>query len=308
MTSTSFSIAYDGPALRDGRMEVRDLAPALLAVGQLFDAVNRIINGDQASIKVNVVATREGSFEVLLGVDQDIIQKAVEFLGSDEAEAAINLRELIVGGGTLAVAGIGGLIWLVRRLLGRNPDKLEKLNNDWVRITTNNETFEVPIKLLRLYKDIPVRDALQRLISEPLEREGIEKFVASDSTHKETVGKDEAPYFKRPDLQDNMLTDDTKRVAFSIVSLTFKQENKWRLHDGSNTISAVIADEEFLSRVASNEVAFSKGDILICEVRMMQFRSGNKLKTEHTIQRVIEHKRAMRQIPLNLEAHEEEEK
>ena len=300
MTRAKLSIAYDGPALHDGSMEVRALAPALLAVGQLFDAANKVINGEQASIKVSVVATQEGSFEVLLGVDQDIIQKAIGLLISPEVTAAVNLRELIIGTGVL-----GGLLWLVKRLWGRDPEHFEKLSNNMVRITIDNETFDVPVHLLQLYQDRQIRDALSKLVAEPLEHEGIEKFVASDSEHKETVDKAESAYFKRPGLQDDLLTDTVKEVAFSIVSLTFKEDNKWRLNDGRGIISALIADKEFLDRVARNAVSFAKGDILICEVRMRQFRSGNGLKTEHIVQRVIEHRQSMRQYPLFTEKSDE---
>jgi len=51
MSRASFSIAYDGPPLREGVMGVRDLAPALLAVGQLFDAANTVLNRDEAAGK-----------------------------------------------------------------------------------------------------------------------------------------------------------------------------------------------------------------------------------------------------------------
>jgi hypothetical protein len=68
MSRASFTIAYDGPALRDGAMDVRDLAPALLAVGQLFDAANTVLNQNEARVNVNVTATGDGSFEIFFEV------------------------------------------------------------------------------------------------------------------------------------------------------------------------------------------------------------------------------------------------
>lgn len=50
--STEFKIIYDGESLKNHSMEIRDLAPALLALGNLFDEVNRILNGDKAAIKL----------------------------------------------------------------------------------------------------------------------------------------------------------------------------------------------------------------------------------------------------------------
>jgi hypothetical protein len=95
MSRATFGLGYDGPALRDGTMDVRDLAPALLAVGQLFDAANRNLNGDAATVGVHVRATGEGSFEVFLEVVQTYGRQLVTIFSGDEVTAAVQLRDLI---------------------------------------------------------------------------------------------------------------------------------------------------------------------------------------------------------------------
>ena len=107
MSKARFSITYDGTALSSGAMDVQDLAPALLAVGQLFDAANFTLNGEQASIKVNVAATGSGSFEVFLEVVQPYTQQVVSLFSGEDITAALNLKELLFGGGGIVVT----LIW-----------------------------------------------------------------------------------------------------------------------------------------------------------------------------------------------------
>ena len=68
MAGATFSIAYDGPALFDGTMDVRDLAPALLSMHQLLDGACTALYGDNQKIRVSVSATGQGSFEVFLNV------------------------------------------------------------------------------------------------------------------------------------------------------------------------------------------------------------------------------------------------
>ena len=303
MSQTAFSIVYDGPVLHDGGMDVRDLAPALLSAGQLFDAANTVLNGEQVKVNVNVKATSEGSFEIFLELVQTYGQQIVGLFSGDSITAAINLKELIFFGGS--GGSIGGLIWLIKKLRGQRPDKLERIDESRVRVTIDGESFEVPIKLIQLYQDFAVRVALQKLIQEPLKREGLETFEARDGDSrnivKETVLEADSDYFASPDVPEETLIEDTRRSAFSIVSLAFKEENKWRLHDGNAPISARITDEEFLYRVDMNQIAFAKGDILICDVKMTQTRGQDGLKTEYVVERVVEHKPATQQMALNLE-------
>ena len=57
MTSADFILTYNGPALADARNEpCADLAPAMLAVGEVFEALNALYNGKAAQVAVNVRA------------------------------------------------------------------------------------------------------------------------------------------------------------------------------------------------------------------------------------------------------------
>lgn len=53
MSRADFTLTYDGPALQDHEMDARELAPAMLAVGELFDAMNILLNGEAAEVTVS---------------------------------------------------------------------------------------------------------------------------------------------------------------------------------------------------------------------------------------------------------------
>jgi len=49
--------------------------------------------------------------------------------------------------------------------------------------------------------------------------------------------------------------------------------------------------------VNANEDSFSKGDILICDVRISHWHARSGAKTNYEVVRVIEHRRAAMRIP-----------
>jgi len=66
--SISIGLEYDGPALSNHEMNVRDLAPTLLGVADLLQDLNRRINPRAPDLSVAVRSTSQGSFGIDLAV------------------------------------------------------------------------------------------------------------------------------------------------------------------------------------------------------------------------------------------------
>lgn len=299
MKQVSFSIAYDGPALADGTMDVRDLAPALLSVGELFDEANSVLNEDQVKFKTSIKATSTGSFEIVLFLSQTGWEQIVELFSGDSITATINIRDLIFS--------TGGVIWLLKKLMGRRPDKIEEMdNNSVVNIIVGDQTINISPEVRQLYENAKIHAALQKLIEEPLKRTGIDVFKSSYDNQQMTVEKSEAEYIGGHLSSEDQVIQSSRRAAFSILSITFKENNKWRLSDSHSTISAGIEDQDFLEKINRNQVSFSKGDTLICKVRTTQIINHGKIKTTHVVERVIDHITAVKQPQLDFGPEDED--
>ena len=280
-------MVFDGPALADGSMNVRDLAPAMMAVGSFFEAANRITNGERTSVSVNVRATSAGSFQVFFEVVQNL--EAVDVLRADIGDfltTANALKALLIGGGGLA----SGIFALIKWLRGRKP-QLTKINESLYTFSVDGETYEVPMELLRLYQDAAVRRNIQDMVR-PVKEPGIDRFMLRDAGQTiQEVTKSEVEAFDVPEYQD-LLLDEERRHAFSIVSLAFKENNKWRLTDGQNTFSVSMRDDAFQRRVDNNDIAFAKGDVLVCDLRTIQWQVEDGVKSEYEVIKVVTHRPA----------------
>lgn len=290
--TVKFSVVYDGSALETNSMDVRDLGPAMMSLGNLFDEANRVINGNGKIIKLHVKAYSPGSFQILFDLLQN--KEAVDLLTSQSVNAVINLKELIFGIG----GGVAGLIWLIKKLKGKRPEKVKNLEDGNVEIEFEKITIQVPLKLMRLYQDLAVRKAAEDVL-DPLKKEGIESFeVFEDKISLSKVVKEELSYFCCPIAEEEKILETEHEAAYSIVSVVFKEDNKWRLFDGINTLNVLIKDEIFLTKVENSEISFAKGDLLICNIKTKQWRTDSGLRTEHEVLEIKNHISAAKQLSL----------
>src|ERR1022692_1892815 len=176
MSISQFQLAYDGEALRAGTMDVYELAPALLSVGDLVKDANRYLNSDRATVSVNVQSDfRRGSFEIYLVIDQSLIEQAKGVLFGAAVIDAKTIFETVFGAIEKGAKVVKGLISLYKILQG------EAIVPGQVTITGNSVTIinsrigEVPADAnsASLYTIDAMRTLLERVLR-PITKPGID--------------------------------------------------------------------------------------------------------------------------------------
>ncbi len=282
MSENHFRVIYDGPAVEDGEMEIGQLAPSLLALGKLVEALDAIGSGESGRVRVMVRAdVRRGSFDI--GLSLDFIHSVKSWLLSPNGTATVALLAL------LGLNAKDGLIQTVRWLKGRQVKTKVVLEDGNVRIETpEGDILIVPAPVARAIDEPNTRYQLERF-TEPLREEGLERIRFEDGLIDEQITRQEATYFVASAGSDP--TSQARfRATYQIKRLYFERGKKWRLSSGAQTILAEIEDENFWHRVETADVAFSADDYLICEVRMDQWLgSTTGLKTEYVVEKVWQH-------------------
>lgn len=302
--TAQFQITYAGSALDNNEMDVRELAPALVAVADLLEEANNIVNGGSSKIAVSVHgAFKSGSFGIDFRVIQDIFQNVMNLFNSEGVTAANNLL------GLLGLKDVGkGLIALIKKLKGRRIKNIEKLDDNRVRIHIDTrEKIDIEGSVLELYKSARVRDALDKVINRPLNRNGIEEFRSLIAGQKEPVivRKEEKDFFELPLIDDELLGENETEAYLQVVSLSFKEDNKWRFSRGENVFFASVEDTHFLGGINRNEIRFSKDDILKVRLLTKDLLTGNGIRTEYKVLEVLEHRSAARQLRLPMKNDED---
>ncbi|MFW9595562.1 MAG: hypothetical protein ACMV1D_08695 [Macromonas sp.] len=293
-TSIHFSIKYDGPALASHQMDVRELAPALMALSSLLEEANREIYPDGDEVRVQVKGSfKGGSFGVDLIALQSIKDQIVSLLTGPEASAVSNLFG-ILGGVGLVGGAYAGLIQLIKWLNGRKPTSVTQMGDHLIVEATlfeRTESIEVSLVAGKLYKSRVVRQSLAKVLK-PLERDGIDIFAAGRDGQSETViEKDDLTAFTDAAQEADVASDNTmSRVLVQVESAVFKDGNKWRISDGAATFHAAMDDTDFTDRIDAGLERFGKGDVLVVDLRRVQLITDNGLKSEWSIVKVHEHR------------------
>ena len=292
--STEFIVSYEGDAFSEHLMNVRELGTSLIALNELFNRTNLLLNGEGLSVEISLRTTQPGSFEIVLYLAQALA--TTPFAGGMITFAA-DLMTII--------AGSNGLINLIKRLKGRKPVSVSEEDSSG-RVTLEVEDLhtptmnlghlrlEAPVESWRLLQDKKITDAVASMVR-PLNKEGIDRMAfRKEGQELESVSKDEVPYFQ--------VFEDTEVEEFTISSQELvivapylgSRAGKWRLRDSDSVKRYAMKDEQFNEDVVNGIRKFGAGDVLVCDVKVTMDNG----KSQYEILKVRNHLPMGRQIKM----------
>ena len=279
-----FNLIYSGPGLESNDIDAAKLGSSLLAVHDILNEANFIINGGHAKVKVKVKASfRTGSF----GIDFEVAQHAFErLLYSSKIANAITV-----------FTGVIGLIKLVKWLKGQKADKIHESEDGSFLVYKGDKYFKTEKKIIDLYQSYKLRKNLEATV-DISEYDGVDEvtfnYTENNEKKYETVTASEAKYFTY--TEDIEVANETEKTQIlEIISLSFKAGVKWKVSDGANTFNITIRDVNFISQIEERELSFQKHDKVKAKVIERQFLEKNTLKKEYLLEEVIEHIKQPRQ-------------
>jgi hypothetical protein len=293
MEEQSLKIVYDGENLKSGLIPVKELAPSLIAFAEALESAFSLLNNEQ-QLKIYVKSDFEkGSFKVNLLLELLPLQNLLNLLAPLTFS---NLSDFI--------NIFTNVINFILNLKNRKIENAKPSENNITIYVSDGATLVITKEVFEVYMNIDVRKSIKEVVK-PLAKGDIENFkiISYDNKALVQVSKEQSAYFDIDGKQmEEKLNDSTFEKIYSLVSISFKEDNKWRLNDGANTIYATMLDHDFLAQIDKGTISFAKPDLIKAEMRVVQTRSiDNILKTEYEILKVIELIKPSQQLEIPFE-------
>ena len=233
-------------------MDVGDIAPAILAVRDLLQEANRILNGDRAHVVVEVRAVNSGSFEVLFSALVELLKNDIPW---DEIKTAD---------------------FVLRRL----RSVIESFRRRRDRASEDSLATDQDVKRLR--DSDKLRRELRRL-ARPLRKPGIESLqITGEGETIERITSED--WYTWTDTLTERVVEEFEGI-YRVDKLSFAPPvtGRWTWtftdEDRNLTFNASIADWQFRERLAARALSFTSGDRLRMRILRRITRDGKNLYT-----------------------------
>jgi hypothetical protein len=274
----SLEIAFIGPSIEDGRIDLSALSESLYGLSNLVRRTGYLLFDHEADFSARLDQPIErGSLVVPIEVVKHGISAAEDFLLHNEHIQALATLCTILGMGVVAPAV--SLLRLFRTRAGR------KITSDDLSLLLSQMDMDVRLELLvRIYNDSDIQAAIRGMLR-PLRERGIEQFQTRRRGRViETVSKEEL--FAADAAEMESIVREEERTL-DITKAALLPDLAWRFSDGAESFDAKILDPQLWDQVERGE-RYGHGDKMhvILNTTAKRDQTG-RLRRERTIPRVF---------------------
>lgn len=236
------TFSFHGPAVNDGRMEIRDFVEAARGFSVLLEVASKHNGTPVDALKISNI--KQGSFLATLSIEFDtsLLNAVRDFFTSDNATAVSNMAAVMTV--------IGTAINAFRKLRSGKPDKVEAQGDRTVVYDAQNvQIYNGPTVIYNVAVDPRFADGLDAFAT-PLKNPGVEKAKLFPGSPKSTVELDRSIFDYLNDDPDYRVETRTldlhvRRIAFDGASWRFRVTPE---NAPEYEFTANILDKRFLDR------------------------------------------------------------
>lgn len=295
MPEAKFTAVFEPEGEDQHEVDAAALGEALLALSSILTTANRRLNGEKAEIRIRVEANpKEGSILIDLVVNQGLLDHVKSLLHAGGFHSAKEILEFVGFKGLPA----GGLVWLLKKLQGKKPEKIEPGKVAGTsNVTIENMTVVINNNVLQLMDDPAVRSSTEKLAA-TLGNPGLKAIAfRSDGREAQRIERRDVEALRRPQVEEPAAAT-TEPVLSQSTTMEVEpmkiwldrgdRENKWQFSDGGRLFNAEIMDHEFLERMRAGGVSFRVGTTMRVEMAYETRRTPTGLQTEYRVVKVLE--------------------
>lgn len=276
-----FKISYDTTETADHTIDAVLLGNAIVNTANVLKHTDKMLNGEDSTIDLEVKANSEGSFVI----------EFVTWLN----ESGVNPLALL--GFAAGPIGVKSLMAVLGEVNARPVKAIVDIGKGISKLVLKDGSeIEADSNIARLVVDRTFRKDLENVVKAPLEGAKDGKLIFKDATDTQVslFIEEQVNDFKAParELVEEV-KEEIANIELRFVKVNFNGSTGWtaQLTNGDE-ISVKMKDDSFLARIDENK-RVSKGDLFVVRLKTITtFKTGLSPKTTREVVRVERHRAA----------------
>ncbi|HIF9519420.1 TPA: hypothetical protein ACX6SR_003902 [Photobacterium damselae] len=273
-----FKLSYDMEETANHTIDAETLGHSILSMSSAIKSANKLINGEQSDLQVQVRAHQEGSFMV----------EFVTWLNSGGADV---LQVL----GISSAVGVGcanTVFGAMEALKGRKIVGSLRRDGKVILKTKDGDEHELEPNVAKILLDKDVRKDIETVFTTPIENKDDAKLIIKNENGDElrvVASEDAAAFKKLPQKTLEQVEEDTKQMTIHFSQVNFEAATGWKFKLPNGEIESVRMNHEaFINRINQGYEEFSKTKPCLVMMKTIKTtKPDGSMNTRYTIEEVI---------------------